>query len=465
MQELLNGTLAEAIEKLASFAVVRQTQPQTYREKVAASATDILSSLGDTVKDNPALSHALIGGGVGAGIGGLGTALSNRKKPSEERRGVLGSMFAGGLAGAGVGAGIGLGRTGLSNLKSPGGLGGSGIGTDALQPGQFIDPETGQKMLIDPQALKDNPNLAAEIRHLAKPTTQTVIAGGAGEAWKQFRERTPWSSSVLPFVGAADLALHAPGIGLARTTADRVGGYYGKKWFNSGAQANAHLSETAKKMIDANAELGTDSRFRDTTTEIPGTAPKTSKGNSWLSRLFNNKVLGRDRGIAEILGGRANKAHDIGTDPAIHFKTETPEFEDVIKRKFAPQPAGPQGEIPPVGALEEERTVRAPKLDADKKPLFKKETETLNKKQIGDFKIHGSEADPHFKDRSIFRVPGTNKVYRGMSGAGAAAKLRLGLYGAPLAAEYLARGIKEDQSHKETIREIMARHAKPVKEN
>ena len=65
----INGSLTEAADTLSKRAVVTRKLVEMKKESID------LSGMGDTVgsifSDNPALTKALIGAGIGAGVGGL----------------------------------------------------------------------------------------------------------------------------------------------------------------------------------------------------------------------------------------------------------------------------------------------------------------------------------------------------------------------------------------------------------
>lgn len=437
MNDLISGSLTDAIEKLASMAADLRTRPRTYAEKVAAGASDFLSSLGEQVKNNPALSHALVGGGLGAAAGGVNTMLGNRGKEEGQRKGLLGGMFTGTLAGAAAGGGIGMARMGLENMKQPGGAGHATMGHDALKPGQF--EAGGQKMMIDPKALKDNPNLHRQIKDLTTPNFQTTLASGVGGVLQGIQERTPTMSGILPYVAAADLAMHGPGFGMARTTADRVGGHAGRKWLSEGIGSLEHVSDKMKKVISNNADVG---RSKNLKVDIPGYTP--SGPPNLLKRTWN-RIAGNgggEYGARDVVGGRTTPS--TGVDAAIKIKY--PKTKEVDKIKYDATTGKPADKW-----KETERVRKGGKTVIEK--------EHLNHAQIATAKNNAAKADPYFAGRSIFRFPGTNRVYRG-----GAFGLRAGVYSVPLATEYLARGLDEHTKNQKSLRELMAQHAKPVPE-
>lgn len=197
---LIDGTIEQAVDALAQREVELRLRPATPLEKLAG-LSDILTSLGSSLRDNPTLGNALLGSGVGALAGGGATAMSNAIRPPEKRRSVLGGAMTGGLAGGAIGGGASLAAKGLSNID---GVGQGLQHGDALQPGMFVDPETGKTMRIDPAALRAHPELHAESRRLSQPpspgeqTARAVIGGGLNVA----SNALPFGHSLLSNTGA-----------------------------------------------------------------------------------------------------------------------------------------------------------------------------------------------------------------------------------------------------------------------
>ena len=453
MNELINGTAQDAIEKLAALAAARRTSPFAVK---AAGVGDFLSSLGEKVQGNPALGHALLGGGLGAAAMGVNTAFNNRGKDEAQKRSVLGSVLTGGLAGAGIGAGVGAARQGLDNLKN--GPGANSLGSDALKPGQFIDPATGGKMVIDPKALKENPELHKQVKSLTTPTMQTTLAGGFGSFLQGVKDRTPTSASILPWVAGADAALHAPGFGLARIDAGRVGGRVGTDLLQRGVRELAGKEPNPLQTAIMNNEAPGGTRpvenpaggwhrgkFHETHDTFD---PKT-----WAGRQVDKvrakapRLLGRPNppGMADLLGRRGGADGGTRTVATTHY---TP----VEVREVEQEVGGPKGS----------GTARTEKV---KEEFVKDPTKaTINEGQIAEAKRVGHGKHEGYAGRQLYKLPFTNKTYAGMTSFGRGAALRAGLYGAPLAAEYLYRGLEEDTRNKETLRELMARYAKPAPE-
>lgn len=444
MNELISGTLEQAIEKLAALAAVRRTTPFAVK---AAGVSDFLSSLGEKVQNSPALSHALIGGGLGSAAMGVNTAFNNRGKDPSQKRSVLGSILTGGLAGAGVGAGVGVAREGLDNLKN--GPGANGLGSDSLKPGQFTDPATGQKMVIDPKALKENPELHKQVKSLTTPTMQTTVAGGVGSVLQGIKDRTPTTASILPWVMGADAAMHAPipGLGWNRIQPWQAGGHVGRELYNAG------LGDAAK------GGLIPDAAVKGNASAVNATSPSgvsiethdRVEPKNWLSKKLNQlgvktrMTRPSSQTLGDYLGNRSGPA-TLG-DRDVASVTHTPKNEaEVIREREGPGGKG--------------RDIFKEKTVSTEPPV----TTKINEKHVGDVKGKGHGASEAYKGRQLYRLPGTNKTYAGMTSYGRGAALRAGLYGAPLAAEYLYRGIEEDMQKKESLRDLMARYAKPAPE-
>lgn len=444
MDEVLNGTMAEAVEKLAALAAYHRSGPV---EKVAAP--DWLASLGEQVKSNPTLSHALVGGGIGALAGGGNTALNNRGQEPGKKKSILGSALTGGLAGAGVGAGAGLARQGLAGLKGTG----DGIsGSDALRPGQFVDPSTGKRMMIDPQALKDNPQLHEQVRALTTPSFQGKVIGGLGAAADFVREKVPTTGPLALGAAAIDATMHNPLFGLSRISPEQASGKIGTRLLQAGAKADDVMSPQMREALLRNAKPGG---------TMPGPAPAPGTGHTggtfhelhdtnWgvkdrmrgmLNKLREKApgVFGRPNnpGVADLVGGRASSTG--GTRPVLSTHYAPEEEVKVTKGRGTPHEA---------------TTVE--------KHIQPKKVDTLNEGHAGRLKADGHGTAEGLKGRNLFRTFG--RTYAGAGSMGGALGGRAALYGAPVLAEYIARGVNEDTQNRQTLQEIMAKYQRPVPE-
>lgn len=438
--DIVNGTLEEAMEKLAELAAYYRTGPC---EKRAEGG--FLSSIGSMVQNNPAISHALIGGGVGALGTGLSTAWNNQGKDPSQKKSVLSSSLLGGLLGAGVGGGIGAARTGISNMK-PGGI----TTQDTLTPGRFTDPVTKQQMSIDPKVLQDHPELPKDIKSLTSSSLQGQISTGIGDVWRGVKSHVPNFASVFPFMAATDLALHAPVVGLARSTPETAGGYYGNKWFNVGVNSSSKLDPTIQQVLHENKPVG---EHGGVTTKLP---QHTSPGDptSWLGRM-RERLFGKpSKGIRDILGSTYGSA--TGDEPVL--ETAQPRTKKVTQVDN-PLMEGERGPVPDK-SVSQTSEVTKPVYDEHGNPII--DRKQLSRGTVGMLKGEGAKLDPDFAGRSVMRIPGTNRIYRGAATLGGAALARLGIYGAPMAADYVYTGLKEDSKKQQAMRDIIARYAKPV---
>lgn len=436
MTDPTEGTLEDAARWLAELAAAPAGEKRAFG--------DFLTSLGGAVRDNPAISHALVGGGIGAVAGGLNTAYGNSGRDPSRKRSLLGGALTGGLAGAGVGAGVGLARQGMEGLS---GGGSGGPGNAGGGHGQYVDPTTGKTMAIDPNALKNDPELAAKVKSLTTPTLQSKLVGGLGAGIGAAYDAAPITTSAALPLGAADLALHGPGFGRARATPETAGGYYGRRWFSDGAAGHKLLPDSIKETLFGNKAPGL---HDGVTSELPGHAAPPAAGTR-LGRLWQaakSRVRGdhdMGDGVADVLGGTPGP----GKGDGVAFRASTPVMQDV-------EHSTPGTDTQAASKW----TTREPAFDANKKP--KVNVEELNHGQIGDLKRLGVGKDEAFKDRTMFRVPGTNRHYAGAKSMRGALAGRAGGLGVAGLGEYLIRGLGEEADNKQAIRDLVARHAKPV---
>lgn len=440
MNELLNCTMAEAVEKLAVYAVALKSAPAEKR-----AAGDFLSSLGTAFKENPTLGSALAGGGIGAAVGGVSTAMGNRGKEEGQKKGLLGSMMTGGLAGAGIGAGASMAHKGLSNLTGEGNM-----GHDALRPGEFtIKGPDGQpmKMRIDPKALKNNPDLHKQVKSLTTPSFQSSLAGGAGGLWDQVQKAVPTSAAVLPWAAGADALWH--GAGLGSVNAGQASGAAGKELFRNGLSQLKDTPEHIQKAM--NSPLG-------------GVKPEIDQATGgW--KPGNHTSLADNKNPGGWLGRQVDKVR-ANTPYGLLGRPNPPRLSDILGGR-----SGTEGGSRTVASVDytpiEEREVTKGKgtdqeVKTKEKFVMPKKTETINEGMIADAKREGAKEHPYYKGRRLYRGPlGT---YSGAASyAGGAG--RRAMVAAPLVAgEYLARGMGEDVQNKQTLRDLMQQHAKPVPE-
>lgn len=444
MEELLNGTMADAVEKLAAYATALRTRPLTDWEK-RAMGSDFLASLGTAFKENPTLGSALAGGGLGAAVGGVSTALGNRGKDPNQKKGLMGSMLTGGLAGAGIGAGASMAHKSIENLKGQGAM-----GHDALKPGEFtVKGPDGQptKMRIDPKALKDNPDLHKQVKALTTPSLQSSLAGGVGGAWDAFQKAVPTSAAVLPYAAGADALWH--GAGLGSVNPGKAGGGVGRELFRHGLAKLEGMDPAVQSSM--NAPIGGTKPVQDPLTgewskgRFSSLADNRNPGG-WLGRQIDTIrgkapwLLGRPN--PETLGGALGSRGGSGEGGRVvaeieHTPTETVKVKD------------------DVGGGKTEESM--------KEKVHKPKTEQINEKMVGDAKRFGADEHPYYKGRRIYRGP-LGGTYSGAATMAGGLGRRAAVVAPLVGAEYLARGMSEDVQNKQTLRDLMAQHAKPVPE-
>lgn len=427
--QLIEGTLNDAIDALAHREVELRSRPASPFEKLAA-ISDILTSLGGSLRDNPTLGTALLGGGAGAIMGGGATAMGNAMRPPEKRRSVLGGALTGGLAGGAIGGGASLAAKGLGNIN------GSGQGLqhgDALQPGVFTDPATGKTMRIDPKALRANPDLAAQVKGLSQPThpgeaTARGLIGGAmnigsnalpfghsllsstgatGDGATWLDRNLPTSTNIVPKMMTADALLHSKLNLGERIGLGRIRPGFSKSVDN--LRAGVEKLYDAKSPVRQEIESGGPPK-PGTLVRRPRTNVAEQLGNSrlsepgkgrmnWLHRLIGNHGAGDDRVM------HAGGADGATMDRARVRQAKTDGYlanEAAAGRKGGKDGAGP--------------------------------------KELFNFFGRDRQVAP----RSV-RIGG-----------------RIAGYGAIPAAEYLLRGQADENANRDKLRELMQQYAKPV---
>jgi hypothetical protein len=431
---LIDMTLEQAVEALTKRAADLRARPRTFQEKRAAGASDMLTSIGQS----PYL-HALLGAGVGAGATGLHTMYSNASKEEKDKKNVMQAMLTGGLAGGALGGGASFAHKMLSNT------GGQGLETgSALQPGQFKGPG-GKLMQIDPETLRQNPDLAEKVKSLTDPGNPAArgVQYGVGSAWNLLRRAgtiptlgasrlipgydngdtpldqfAPISMHVAPSLAGADLALHAPGLNLG----ERVGL----------GRVSPEMSTRPEYMIQGmgtkGEELNVNQTIRNNITRNRGDAAARVQqnlnmppGDSWLSRL-RNRILGN---------------YGSGDD-TVYSTRHTPDVK-------VTEDTGGTGGIP-----RRRSEFSEPARRSSTHELSRETAKRINR--AGYETVEGENAPWLFRHRG--------KDYRGgkygMMG-------RMGMYAAMPFAEYAIRGALEDRANENSLRDLMARYAKEVK--
>lgn len=193
----INGSLTEAADMLSKRAVV--TRKLVDMQKASIDLSEIGSSVGGFLSDNPAVTKALIGAGVGAGVGGL-TSVAG---PKEERNS-LRSMLTGALAGGGLGIGAHyLGKA----LPDP-----SSTSTSFEHGGKIHE--------LDPKALSENPAAMRELNELMAARPGEGVMGMIGGLGNEYVSKNPIIASIL----GADVASQTVGTlaGMSPGSATRI---------------------------------------------------------------------------------------------------------------------------------------------------------------------------------------------------------------------------------------------------
>ena len=176
----VNGSLADAAEMLAKRATVTRKLTTMKKESID------FSSIGDTISGNPMLQKALIGAGVGAGIGGVSSMFS----PKEKRK-PFSSILTGALAGGGLGVGAHYLGKALPSISDP----------------STSFSHNGTTYALDPKALAANPAAMQELNELMQKTPGEGVAGAIEGAVGDYSGRHPLLASIL----GADVATQTAG--------------------------------------------------------------------------------------------------------------------------------------------------------------------------------------------------------------------------------------------------------------
>lgn len=462
---LIDGTLEEAVNALAARSAELRSKAILSSEKRAASASDFLSSLGQSVKDSPALGTGLLGSGIGAGIGGLGALYGNAGKEKRNRKSVLGSMLTGGLAGGAVGGGLGLARHSLGQL-------GNGRSDDVMPAGQFADPATGKKMVIDAKSLKENPDLAGKVRALSSskgpfanglsgiahnignaiPGVGLGIEALTGPSW--LNEQLPFSSRALPQMAGLDALLHSSKanlgerIGWGRIDPGSVRGRLGEKSFRTGITEGGESAGVA----DAVRKAVTDDKRNTLTTDAYGDRSGAS--------VTDKPETGRS--VAE----EAGRAGPDGRTPGATFWQRLKNKIMGVKRDSA--------ETSMVTWDRPSYEMKQRAIDPNDNQLYNESTEThykdpepknLTRGQHRDVNRRGYIANeaidnPKAAPRGVMRNPLLGD--RPFAGTGARVLGRVGGYGAIPLMEILSRQVSGEMDRESQLAALRKRFARPA---
>lgn len=312
LAELVAGDVEKAAAYLAGRRSAVRAGERTWAEKRADGASDVLSGLGKAVTSNPVLGKALIGGGLGALAGGASHYLGGDEgDPRAKRRGVLSSALTGGLAGAALGGGFGLAQRGLAGS---GGAGGPQGGTPGV--GEFV--HNGQRYRIDPQVLRNNPELLQ--RAISASSGPGLVESALPAALHGFWNNpvAPWSARILPGVGAVD-AIMARG---RRGVRDLQGGL--REMIGS----KGHGGPVGENPAAFNALAGNEGAMRDL---LHGPRPVSGnalqRGGGHVRNFFRRIFGGEARGDFTVPEART-QTQVLGKDHAGKLLTERVPLRD-----------------------------------------------------------------------------------------------------------------------------------------
>lgn len=258
-ESLINGTLSEAVEKLAHVAAEARL-----RRKEAG----IMDSLSGIASD-----PAVLGGLGGAALGGAAGGLSSFAQP-KERRNTLSNMLSGALAGGAAGAGGGLAYKHLIKAPQKAPVG----DTPGFTAG-------GAKYKIKPEAIEQNPELGNQVEQLQSKSLPQKIVGGVNDAATDYAAKHP----ILAILGIGDAAQHTAG----RLADNAAPGGRGGGSMNPN-QFRANIEKYLKKPKDTAIDL------KDTAKQLE---PMRNMGNDELQQI--------------LAGGRAGHASPSGADPQL----------------------------------------------------------------------------------------------------------------------------------------------------
>lgn len=461
---LVEGTLQEAVEVLAKLASYRRVVPASYADREKVANTDFLSGIGEQMKKNPMLAQTLIGTAAGAGIGGIGTAIGNMGRKDRDRKSVWGNAMTGALAGAGLGAGVGAIRSGFGGLGSAN----PGVGMEDVKGGRFSFG--GKNFAITPEALKKNPGLVDEVRSIngPRPLPEQAVTGTIG-ALGALGQAAPITSGLLPYVGAADLALHAPGVGLARIRPDQAAGRLGREILMHGVtstDAGKALPEPIRQTILGGKNISNDTAVAPHERGLLGklfkrdpiapTAPGSPDTTIW-GRI--KQRLGYGSGTTGETSARdwltQRRAGNANPDANVLQVTErTPVMEKVEHNTGG----GKRGRGGAKTVFEQQRRYPAPAgsppgtLGA---PVETVKTHRMTGAERAQVMQQGAASLGRTAGRNLYRLPFTNMTYTGMGSTARALGLRAALYGAPMLGEYAIRSYGSELGRQRRMDEII----------
>ena len=301
----VNGSLADAADMLAKRATVTRKLITMKKESID------LSSIGDTLSGNPMLQKALIGAGVGAGIGGVTSMFAPKEKRKSFR-----SVLTGALAGGGLGVGAHyLGKA----LPS----GGGGSGSSSFTHG-------GNTYALDPKALAANPAAMQELNELMQKTPGEGVAGAIQGVFGGYAGKHPILASIL----GADIASQTVGTlaGLSPGSAKRISPRVDV--LQRGFELMKDVEDTpgvAKKVDALNDSIKAINKAKDT--GIPLEVSGWNKAVAIVADAKNSPTRARDllRKAQGVLASGFPEG-DITTEIAEHIKVMSDKGQGVFRR-------------------------------------------------------------------------------------------------------------------------------------
>lgn len=426
MIDWLNMTVKEAAEKIAEIAADRRTYPEK-----RAEGSGLLSGIGGFLQQNPTAAHALMGGALGAGATGIGTALGNSGKPEDERRSVLSSMLGGAAGGAALGGGLSMAGSALGEIRN-------GMPHhDAIPHGQFKDPSSGRQMTVPPEVLRQHPELADRVRQLTQPQGIMDRAwGGVQSLWEGATNLAPVSSRALPVAAGLDVAMRNRGetMGFGHVRPSHTNN---PDAFRAGISGVPGVKEKIVEDVVNGERTGVGS---NSTRAVPGAADGADLATAVQQRLGQQPPPANWRERLSQLTGRGRENAN----------------ESVLDITHRPRAASKDRELinPENPALWRERPGEV-RLDPRTESLGRGAARQANR--AGHAALEG--LDGHSTPRSLFRMFGHDiPVHRAIPAIGGRALFYGGL---PILENAVRSGLTGHNREQE-LRDLMMRYARPV---
>lgn len=476
---LVEGSLDAAVDYLALRACAVRLGNQTLSEKKAANGSDVLSSLGDSLQNNPILGKALLGGGLGAAAGAGSYAFGGEKDETGRPRagGLWSRLLTGGLAGATLGGGLGA-----AQHLWPGGVGGVGgtgseSGTGGGKGGSGVFELDGQKMRLDPAALQANPKLLEQTQALSSPGHLHESLPGQVTS---FLFNNPLAPSTTPWLlptALADTALHSEGLRLGQ-----------RNWFKPAGKA---LGGLGKGLGWLHSGLG--SSLESAGQAVTGAGQKLSNRGWFPGRIDAGQSRNRKHMSAGI-DAAVNDSHPVGktvreslerlrADEPVRHTMHGPDQGTRVERggkvidQLAADPTAQtvvdnpvEKEVPGPMKVVEKTVASGPKAGTTSKKQRSTVKTTVNEPQHITSEIRQNLARLGNADGPVMRdgpLGGDRVLAEGGPFKGVRGWKRLGLYAGVPAAEWAirnyARDVGKTRSLAELIEESRARgHLRPA---